>query len=82
MKIETIEAQARQFAEKMIAGQEGETPSTSPNMRDKAMSLMQSCFACGAITALNTLAVMPLDEVFKELAEYVKESLKAGKEDE
>lgn len=81
MNKETIEAQARQFAEEMIAGQEGKTPSTSPDMRDKAMSLMQSCFACGAATVLKTLAGMPLDEAFKELAEYVKESLEAGKED-
>lgn len=81
MKRETIEAQARQFAEKMIAGQEVKTPSLSPETRDKAMSLMQSCFVCGAVTVLNTLAGMPLDEAFKELSEYVKESLKAGKED-
>lgn len=81
MKIKTIEAQARQFAEKMIAGQEGKTPSPSPETRDKAISLMQSCFACGAATVLGTLAKMPLDEAFKELAEYAKETLQAGKED-
>lgn len=80
MNRETIEAQARQYAEELIAVWEQEK--TIPTeLKAVASMLIQNYFVIGAMTTLKSLVEMPLDKRLRELAEYARDCDNYGKEE-